>query len=120
MNEFRSALKAYDLESALDSDRGDRCIVIDVGRDEKGQSVPSLDRVVEQVHQHIQHVQTPTFAATKLYVVGAWNLTLSEVEAKSEAVEVSASCNLCLGRPWHSQLILNARNRFDRDVRTAS
>jgi hypothetical protein len=117
MSEFRSALKAYDLEFALATDRGDRCIVIDVGHDEKGQSVPSLDQVIEQVHQHIQHVHTPTFAATKLYVIGAWNLTLSEVEVKNEPVEVSASSNLCMEHPGHRQLlILSVMSRFGKDL----
>jgi hypothetical protein len=121
MSEFRSALKAYDLESALASDRGDRCIVIDVGHDGKGQSVCSLHRVLEQVHQHLQHVHTPTFAATKLYIIGTWSPSPSEAEAMSETAEVSVSSNTCLERLGHRQIpILSAKNRFGKDVHTMS
>jgi hypothetical protein len=121
MSEFRSALKAYDLESALASDRGDRCIVINVGHDEKGQSACSLRRVLEQVHQHLQHVHTPTSAATKLYIIGTWSPTPSEAEAMSEAAEVSASSNPCLERLGHRQIpILSAKNRLGKDVHTMS
>lgn len=75
MSEFRSALRAYSLEKALDTDRGADCLVIDVGRDESGQSVPSLAHITERVDHVLHHARAAAFAATKLYIIGDWNLT---------------------------------------------
>jgi len=93
MSEFRSALRAYDLERALATDRGTDCLVIDVGRDDSGQSVPSLAHVVECVDHVLHHARAVAFAATKLYIIGDWNLTPidSEEALDEEAKETKAS-----------------------------
>jgi hypothetical protein len=93
MSEFKSALKPYDLEAALATDRGDDCLVLDVGYDENGEPVASLGHVVDQVEHYVAHVDDPIFSATKLYIVGAWNLTPTELkdETDTEANDIEAS-----------------------------
>jgi hypothetical protein len=94
MTEFKSALRPYDLEKALTADRGGDCLVIDVGRNDKGEIISSLQRVTEEVDHFIQHAPTTTFAAKKLYIIGKWNLTPAEVNDEAESqpkkIEVSA------------------------------
>jgi hypothetical protein len=75
MSEFRSALKAYNLEKVLAADRNSGCLVIDVGHDENGQSIPSHAHVIERVDHVLHYARAAAFAATKLYIVGDWNLT---------------------------------------------
>jgi hypothetical protein len=75
MIEFKSALEPYNLEVALEADRGKGCLVVDVGRDEDGQSVASLQQIIKQVHRHVHHAYAPHLPATKLYIIGDWNLT---------------------------------------------
>jgi hypothetical protein len=93
MSEFKSALKPYDLWAALAADRGEDCLIINVGRDKEGSAVASLKHVSEQVDHYIHHAQAPTFAATKLYIVGSWNSpppeNVAEAESKRTAIEVS-------------------------------
>jgi hypothetical protein len=84
MGEFKSALKPYDVEAALAGDRGEDCLVIDVGRDEAGRAIPSLKHVSEQVERYLQHARSSTFAATKLYLIGKWNLTPPEYVVEDE------------------------------------
>jgi hypothetical protein len=88
MSEFKSALKPYDLEAALAADRGDDCLIIDVDTDKNGHSVASLRHVAEQVDHYVQPTCTKTLAATKLYIIGRWNLTQpgSSAEAESEKI----------------------------------
>jgi hypothetical protein len=93
MADLKSALRPYDLKKALAADRGGDCLVIDVGRNDKGETVPSLQWVTEEVDHFIQHALTPTFAAKKLYIIGEWNLTPAEVndEAASQAEKIEVS-----------------------------
>jgi hypothetical protein len=105
MSEFKSALKAYDLQKALAADHGVDCLVIDVGRDDNGQSVPSLAHVIERVDHVLHHARASAFAATKLYVVGEWNLTptmnIDKVDAGAKELKVGlSSCS------WHSKVHL--------------
>ncbi|KAF1913972.1 hypothetical protein BDU57DRAFT_558891 [Ampelomyces quisqualis] len=83
MSEFKTALKAYDLDVALALDRSDPCLVIDVAHNESGQLVPSLQRVIEQVDKYFHDSHAPTFTATKLYVIGQWNLTTTELQGEA-------------------------------------
>ena len=62
-------LRPYDLTAALASDRGDNCLVIDVGGDNK----PSVKRVADTVEHNLIHASSKVFAATKLYVIGSWD-----------------------------------------------
>jgi hypothetical protein len=80
MSDFKSALKAFDLEKALAADRGKDCLIIDVGRNENGQSLSSHVHAIEQVDQHLQQARAFAFAATRLYIIGEWNLTPHEHE----------------------------------------
>jgi hypothetical protein len=93
MSEFKTALKPYILDAALAADRGQSCLVIDVAQDQRGQLVPSLQNVVEQVNAYFHETNVPTFAATKLYVIGQWNLTPAEVQDEAlpgaESMKVS-------------------------------
>ncbi|KAH5270076.1 hypothetical protein HBI71_064910 [Parastagonospora nodorum] len=92
MSEFRSALKAYNLEKALAADRNSGCLVIDVGHDENGHSIPSHAHVIERVDHVLHYARAAAFAATKLYIVGDWNLTPidSGDELDEEAKETKA------------------------------
>lgn len=95
MSEFKSALRTYDLDKALAADRGDDCLVIDVGHNENGEAVPSLQRIVRQVNHHVHNAPALAFAATKLYIIGKWILTPSqggfEVEADEGGKKTEAS-----------------------------
>jgi hypothetical protein len=87
MGEFKSALKPYNLKAALAADRGEDCLVINAGQDETGRAIPSLKHVSEQVERYLHHARPSTFAATKLYLIGTWNLTPPEVELGTESTE---------------------------------
>jgi hypothetical protein len=70
-------IQPYDLAAALASDRGDDCLVIDVGGDNK----PSVKRVADTVEHKLIHASGKVFVATKLYVIGAWDdASTDEVE----------------------------------------
>jgi hypothetical protein len=86
MSEFKSALRAYDLDKALAADRGADCLIIEVGRNERGEAVASLQRVADQVDHYIHDVPGSAFAATKLYIIGKWTLipNVSEEETGGE------------------------------------
>lgn len=75
MSDFGSAVQPYDLEKAVAADRGDDCIILDVGRTEDGQPVCSFKHVLAQVERHLVHADTPPCAAKKLYIIGDWILT---------------------------------------------
>jgi hypothetical protein len=83
MNDFGSALQPYNLTKALAADRGDDCIVLEVGHNEHGQPVCSLKHVLEQVERHLTLTHFTPCAATKLYITGDWILT--ECDAEHEA-----------------------------------
>jgi hypothetical protein len=89
MSEFKSALKPYDLDTALATDRGEDCLIINVGRDEGGQSVASLKQVSDAVERYVNDEPELVSSATKLYVVGEWNLTpyaaTTDAESKDDA-----------------------------------
>ena len=93
MSEFKSALKPYDLDAALAADRGDDCLILDVGHNESGQAVASLKHVVDTVERYIAQVDDPVFSATKLYVVGDWKRspTQSKNEIDSDDLEPKVS-----------------------------
>jgi hypothetical protein len=95
MNDFGSALRPYDLTKAFAADRGDDCIVIDVGRNEHGQSVCSLKHVLEQVEQHVTHTRLTPCAASKLYITGEWVLTECDeanLDSQTRELKVSDCC----------------------------
>jgi hypothetical protein len=93
MSEFKSALKTFDLEAALATDRGEDCLIIDVGTDKNGHSVASLRHIAEQVDHYVHSARAKTFRTTKLYIIGRWNLTqpglLSESELEKFVTQVS-------------------------------
>jgi len=93
MSEFKSALKPYDLEAVLAADRGDDCLILDVGRNESGQAVASLKHVVDTVERYIAQVDDPIFSATKLYIVGDWKRspTQSRKDMDSDNLEPKVS-----------------------------
>jgi hypothetical protein len=95
MSEFKSALKPYGLEAALAADRGEDCLIIDVGTDKDGHSVASLGHVTKQVDHYVQPARARTFAATKLYIIGRWNWQLPGLlpEAESEKTEIKVSAS---------------------------
>jgi acyl-coenzyme A synthetase/AMP-(fatty) acid ligase len=105
MSDFKSALEPFNLEAALWADRGGGCLVVDVsGRTEHGQYVASLKQVTEQVDYYLHHANAPTFAATKLYVVGDWT-SVGEAEdeeltgAIKQDLEVSHRCGRAYLQP---------------------
>jgi hypothetical protein len=122
MSEFKAALKPYNLDAALTLDRGDDCLVLDVAHNETGQLVSSLQRVVEQVNEFFHNTDAPTFAVTKLYVVGKWNLPPEEMhdEAASgvENIKVSISRIAITRRAKPRSLVVTDKSA--RSVWTAS
>jgi hypothetical protein len=95
MNDFGSALQPYNLTEALAADRGDDCIVLNVGHNEHSQPVYSLKHVLEQVERHLTLTHSTPCAATKLYIMGDWILTECDAEHEEnlnlEAQEVKVS-----------------------------
>lgn len=88
MAELKADLGPYQLEQALEADRADpTCFVLDVGRDDKGDAVNSLEHVVTFVDDYLLYVHDLPSPATKLYVVGDWRLdsvTKEQPETESE------------------------------------
>jgi hypothetical protein len=92
MGDFKSALASYHLQAALAADSDINCLIIDVGCNVDGQPVPSSKHVEDQVNYYLQHDHAPELAATKLYVIGKWNLTLSSTqETDSGSIDTKAS-----------------------------
>jgi hypothetical protein len=84
MAELKDALGPYVLEKALAADRSsDNCFVLDVGRDENGDIISSLEHVVDQVDDYLINVYDRLAPVTKLYVVGEWNATRAETSDKT-------------------------------------
>jgi hypothetical protein len=98
MSEFQSALKPYNLEAALAADRGDDCLIFDVGHDASGQSVASLGEVIAKVENYLD-VPNVVVSATKLYVVGKWKLTPTEV-VESDSIAISVSDEQAVQSPY--------------------
>ncbi|KAF2823469.1 hypothetical protein CC86DRAFT_396240 [Ophiobolus disseminans] len=78
--EYELERKAYDLDLALAADGGDDCLVLDVGHNENGEPVASLKHVVDKVERYIAQAVNMVLPATKLYVIGDWKLTPTEVK----------------------------------------
>jgi hypothetical protein len=123
MSEFKKALKPYNLEVALAEDRGKDCLVVDIGRDEDGQSVTSLQQIIKQDHRHDHHAYTPHFAATKLYIIGDWNLTpLTMEDVISSDVNKNEVSNIVLyllkwiQLPETTWIDINRNNRNEATV----
>lgn len=87
MSEFKLALKPYDLKTALATDRGEDCLVLDVSHDENSQPVASFKHVVDTVEHYVAQVDGPVFLASKLYVVGEWILTPPKVNGADKLLE---------------------------------
>jgi hypothetical protein len=86
MSEFKSALKPYDLDPALATDRGEDCLVINVGRNDTGHLIASLKQVTDLVESYLNDKPELVLSATKLYVIGKWNLMpCSTTESKEDA-----------------------------------
>jgi LPS O-antigen subunit length determinant protein (WzzB/FepE family) len=103
MSEFQSALKPYDLDASLAADRGDDCFVVDVGRDESGQPVASLQHVVDTVENYIAQANDSVFSATKLYIVGEWNLTTNQAQDELDSNEEVIKVSLYLSRYHYAE-----------------
>jgi hypothetical protein len=76
MAELKAHLSPYRLEQALALDSADRngCFILDVGPDEKSNSVSSLEHVTEIVDAYIVNVHDRLEPVRKLYVIGDWKL----------------------------------------------
>jgi hypothetical protein len=66
----------YSIKAACAADRakGTSHMFVDVGRDSIGCAVPSLERLKRKVNKCMVTDKKAMFAATKLYIVGDWNL----------------------------------------------
>jgi hypothetical protein len=77
MAEVKDNLGPYILEKALAADRGDdNCFILDVGRNNEGDIVSSLEHVIEQVDDYLINVYDRLAPVIKLYIVGEWKPTL--------------------------------------------
>ncbi|KAF2476578.1 uncharacterized protein BDR25DRAFT_277823 [Lindgomyces ingoldianus] len=83
----------FDLLKQHRDDRGRSCISIDVGRDEYGMVVESLQHLTREVEYFILPDQAKLRLATKLYVIGHWNFT-SDILEEADQAEAQAS------EPW--------------------
>lgn len=79
MNEFKSALRAYDLGAAVSADCGDDCIVLDLASCDTDQPVPSLHRLLQAISTYENHDQDPITLIRKLYIIGDWTLASGAV-----------------------------------------
>lgn len=89
MAELKANLDPYQLEQALEADRPDpTCFVLDVGRDDKGDAVDSLEHVVSIVDNYLLYVHDLPSPTTKLYVVGDWKLeSVTQEQPETESKE---------------------------------
>lgn len=69
-------LGPYGIKAVCAADRAEdkSHLLIDVGRDSIGRAVPSLERLKRKVNNCRVTDNKAMFAATKLYIVGGWNL----------------------------------------------
>jgi hypothetical protein len=76
MSELKAALRPYSLEATRrsDSNSGVRCVTIDVGRDQSGNPVPSLELLRAEVDRYLFNDRGRGISARKLFIVGEWNL----------------------------------------------
>jgi hypothetical protein len=86
MAELKAHLGPYKLENALATDRADEkgCFILDVGRDETGNPVSSLEHVAEIVDNYIINFHDRVAPVTKLYVTGDWKLAKQEAKSEEE------------------------------------
>jgi hypothetical protein len=116
MSELKSALKPYDIEAALVVDRGEDCLIIDVGTDKNGHSVASLRHVAEQVDHYVHPTCTKTLAATKLYIIGRWNLTQPGSSAESESEKIVTQVSI----PYQASGSTSADSVAQEEIRRQS
>ncbi|KAF2031288.1 hypothetical protein EK21DRAFT_63436 [Setomelanomma holmii] len=93
MSDFEWALEPYNLEAALEADRGDDCLIIDIRGDVHGLE-GSLKYITARVDYYLHYAEAPAFAATKLYVVGDWIPALSMIDEDEEIDEVKLRSNV--------------------------
>jgi hypothetical protein len=90
MAELKANLQPYRLESVLDTDSADNdCFVLDVGRDELGCPLASLNHVVSKVDDYVLNVHDLPAPTTKLYIIGDWNLAPPKEELIETETEPS-------------------------------
>ncbi|KAF1834152.1 hypothetical protein BDW02DRAFT_647814 [Decorospora gaudefroyi] len=82
MAELKLNRAPYRLEEALAADGTDKsgCFILDVGSDENGAPVASLEKVVKIVDDYLIDVLDRLAPITKLYVVGEWHLAEQPIE----------------------------------------
>ena len=68
-------LRPHSIEAvcAADDTAGKKYILINVGRDSEGRTVPSLERLRRKVEKCLVTDKKNVFATKKLYIVGHWN-----------------------------------------------
>jgi hypothetical protein len=84
-----SSVDAYSLDVALATDRADTaCYVLDVGRNDDGDIVDSLQHVTEKVDHFLVHGFDRAAPVTILYVIGDWRSSQQE-QADGESADDS-------------------------------
>lgn len=75
MSNIEALLQPHSIEAACIANRanGKSFILIDVGRDSRGHSVLSLERLKRKVEKCLVTDKKQVFLTTKLYIVGEWN-----------------------------------------------
>lgn len=88
MANLKAHLSPYCLNAALAMElAGDRkCLVINVGRNEKDESVASLRHVTDKVNDCLVKLPELTSTAEKLYIIGSWNLSHQEADVTEALV----------------------------------
>jgi hypothetical protein len=83
MSTLKVALRPYSLEAARKSAgaSGVRCVTIDVGRDQSGNPVSSLEFLRAEVDRYLFNDRGRGISARKLFIVGDWNLGRPKVES---------------------------------------
>ncbi|KAF2856991.1 hypothetical protein T440DRAFT_383421 [Plenodomus tracheiphilus IPT5] len=84
MTEYASDLYPYSLEKAIKADCGEHdrdCFVVDVGHNEFGVQVDSLQHLINVVECHQSNTEELR-PIRKLYIIGAWRLTPSKEECE--------------------------------------
>ncbi|KAI8938021.1 hypothetical protein NX059_005695 [Plenodomus lindquistii] len=84
MVDFASDVNPYDLQKVVASDMGEHdrnCFVLDVGRNEYGREVASLQRLADLI-DHSQHHLEELTPIRKFYILGAWHLTPSKAKCE--------------------------------------
>lgn len=93
-------LEPFSLKEGVRVDCGEHvldCFVFDVGRNEYGREIKSLERVNDIVGYHLKD-SSELVPIKKLYIIGAWRLTPSEAECEGfgEPEPTRAEGEVCL------------------------